>query len=238
MGNPSRGRSTSDKTSKSSKSRLIILVVVLVVLAIAGFVLFGGSGDDTPAPAVGGDQSGSETNEAPVAGNDQAAPDGNTDAGSDSTTSPETPLGPPDPDAVTAPETEPVTGQDPASGSETPDEPAAAAVPVPGQYVVYQNQEQLDQLATSDRWLNFHAPWCPYCVSLDRDITENLSQIPPGVAIIKVDFDDNQDLRQQYDVIRQTTIVRIDANGQKVSSYDAQVNPSPTLANVITGLGL
>ncbi len=72
--------------------------------------------------------------------------------------------------------------------------------------------------------LFFHAPWCPQCRDLEADIQANA--IPAGVTIVKVDYDSNQALRQEYGVTIQTTIVRIDDEGNLVEKFVAYENPS------------
>lgn len=101
---------------------------------------------------------------------------------------------------------------------------------VPGAYVDYTE----DIIANTDgpKLLFFHASWCPQCRQLDADIKKNA--IPDGVTIIKVDYDSNQDLRKKYGVTLQTTIVRIDENGEFISKYVAY--NEPTLNSVITNM--
>lgn len=72
--------------------------------------------------------------------------------------------------------------------------------------------------------LFFHAPWCPQCRALERSIKEG--QIPAGVTIIKVDYDSNQQLRQQYGVAIQTTLVKVDDQGNLIKKFVAYDNPS------------
>lgn len=71
--------------------------------------------------------------------------------------------------------------------------------------------------------LFFHAPWCPQCRSVESDI---LAQgVPAGVTIIKVDYDSNQSLRQQYGVTLQTTFVEVDSAGVGLQTYVAYEDP-------------
>lgn len=72
--------------------------------------------------------------------------------------------------------------------------------------------------------LFFHAPWCPQCRALEASINENGA--PEGVTIFKVDYDSNQALRQKYGVTIQTTVVKIDDDGNKVDSMVAYDDPS------------
>lgn len=65
--------------------------------------------------------------------------------------------------------------------------------------------------------LFFHAVWCSQCVQLERDIKRN--GVPEGFTFIQVDFDENQELRQKYGVTIQTTLLKIDENGEEIDRY-------------------
>jgi thiol-disulfide isomerase/thioredoxin len=99
-----------------------------------------------------------------------------------------------------------------------------------GQYVEY--SPELVASTPGDKLLFFHADWCSQCVSLEGDIES--SGVPDGVTIFKVDYDSNQDLRQQYGVTIQTTVVKVDDNGEMIDSYVAYEDP--TLDNVTAAL--
>lgn len=102
----------------------------------------------------------------------------------------------------------------------------------PGSYVDY-SAEAL-AAATGERVLFFHAPWCPQCRALEADI---LAQgVPDGVTILKVDYDSNQALRQEYGVTIQTTVVLLDDQGAGAASFVAY--DDPTLDSALTGLGI
>lgn len=62
----------------------------------------------------------------------------------------------------------------------------------------------------------FHAPWCPQCRALEESILSG--EIPDGLTIIKADFDSETELRQQYGVTLQTTIVYIGDDGESLGS--------------------
>lgn len=101
-----------------------------------------------------------------------------------------------------------------------------------GAYVEYSEAALAD--AEGERVLFFHASWCPQCHALDDSIQAN--GVPDGVTILKVDYDSNQGLRQQYGVTQQTTVVALDADGNATAVYVPYSNP--TLANALDGLGL
>lgn len=91
-----------------------------------------------------------------------------------------------------------------------------------GAYVGY-SQPALES-TSGRRVLFFHASWCPQCRMIDADIKK--SAIPAGVTIFKVDYDSNQELRQEYGVTLQTTFVEIDANNELVNKYVAYNEPT------------
>ena len=68
--------------------------------------------------------------------------------------------------------------------------------------------------------LFFHATWCPSCHALNSDINANLSDIPAGTEIYKVDYDTSPELRKKYSVTTQHTLVKIDKNGNLLKKWD------------------
>lgn len=102
----------------------------------------------------------------------------------------------------------------------------------PGRYVDYSAEALASTPGT--RLLFFHAPWCPQCRALESDI--EASTIPDDVTIFKVDYDSNQDLREQYGVTIQTTVVEVDGQGKKVA--DVVPYDEPTFDSVEQALKL
>jgi len=84
----------------------------------------------------------------------------------------------------------------------------------------YQNYSAvaLADSETKTSVLFFAASWCPSCRALDDNIVANQASIPDGVAIFKADYDAETALKQQYGVVRQHSVVVLDANGNQVGS--------------------
>jgi thiol-disulfide isomerase/thioredoxin len=91
-----------------------------------------------------------------------------------------------------------------------------------GKYVDY--SDSIIEETLGDKILFFHASWCPQCQALEADI--RASTLPKNLTIIKVDYDNHQDLRQRYGVTIQTTLVRVDDQGNLVKKFVAYDDPT------------
>lgn len=98
-----------------------------------------------------------------------------------------------------------------------------------GSYEAYA-PEKVANAGDSKVLLFFHAEWCPLCRPLDADIKANLSSIPSGVIILKVNYDTETALKQKYGVTYQHTIVEVDSSGAMIKKWSVQ---NPTLAATI-----
>ncbi len=87
-----------------------------------------------------------------------------------------------------------------------------------GTYESY-SAEKLAKADAGDVVLFFHAPWCPSCTAIDKAINGSLSSIPKGLAILKVDYDTNTDLRKKYGVTSQHTFVQVDSKGTLITKW-------------------
>ncbi|MBD3269980.1 redoxin domain-containing protein, partial [Candidatus Peregrinibacteria bacterium] len=65
--------------------------------------------------------------------------------------------------------------------------------------------------------LFFHAEWCPVCRAMEANIEENEDQIPADVALLKVDYDTEEELKQEYGITQQSVWVLLDAEGNEVA---------------------
>ncbi len=97
-----------------------------------------------------------------------------------------------------------------------------------GSYEAYA-PEKLSRAESGDVVLFFHASWCPSCRSLSKNIEENMTAIPDGVSILKVDYDKESDLKKKYEVTNQHTLVQVDANGNLIKKWSG----SPKLMNLV-----
>lgn len=116
-------------------------------------------------------------------------------------------------------EKEEVMKKDPSTSSGQENQ-APAPEPVstaPGTYADY-SAARVAQ-AEGDVVLFFAAAWCPSCRTLDGDISGNTSEIPSGVTILKVDYDSETALKQQYGVTTQHTLVQVDSLGNQIQTW-------------------
>lgn len=101
-----------------------------------------------------------------------------------------------------------------------------------GRYVEYDAE-----LVSADGYdttvLFFYAGWCPECRAFDMAINE--AELPNGLQILQVDYDDNQDLRQEHGVTIQSSFVRVDDSGdtqQVWSGYGKDKSLGTILENI------
>jgi thiol-disulfide isomerase/thioredoxin len=66
--------------------------------------------------------------------------------------------------------------------------------------------------------LFFHASWCPTCKASEADILAN--KIPENLTILKVNYDDSDNLKTQYGVLTQSTFVEVDNNGKEIKKWN------------------
>lgn len=87
-----------------------------------------------------------------------------------------------------------------------------------GSYEAYA-PEKLARAEAGDVILFFHASWCPSCRGLNSDIEANMSSIPKGVSILKVDYDKETELKKKYGVTYQHTLVQVDKDGVLIKKW-------------------
>ena len=65
--------------------------------------------------------------------------------------------------------------------------------------------------------LFFHADWCPACEAIDGKVKN--AEVPNGVTILKVNYDNETELKKKYGVTTQTTFVQIDSEWNKIKKW-------------------
>jgi thiol-disulfide isomerase/thioredoxin len=100
-------------------------------------------------------------------------------------------------------------------------EPAAASS---GAYITLAEYEgSKDMYAASDVVLFFNASWCSTCKEARENLEADPAAIPAGLTIVKVDYDDSDELKQKYGVTVQHTFVQVDADGNEIAKWNGSV---------------
>jgi thiol:disulfide interchange protein len=81
--------------------------------------------------------------------------------------------------------------------------------------------------------LFFSASWCSTCKVLRDDISANQENIPDDVRILLVDFDDSTELKQQYEVTFQHTLVQVDRTGDGIARWQQSRSLDEILATIV-----
>jgi thiol-disulfide isomerase/thioredoxin len=67
--------------------------------------------------------------------------------------------------------------------------------------------------------LFFKADWCPSCVIADQTLNKEFASIPKDIAILKVSYDTELQLRKKYGVTVQHTFVQVDEKGNLITKW-------------------
>lgn len=105
----------------------------------------------------------------------------------------------------------------------------------PAKYTTYSSATlaAAQAVPSGDTVLYFHANWCPTCKILDPDITRKISTLPAGLTILKVDYDQETELKKKYGVTYQHTFVQVDDNGNKVKLWSGSTDASAIADEVV-----
>lgn len=201
------------ETTKESGGGLVAIIALVAIAAVGGVWFMSSSGTDTqeePAAALLPTNTNTSADETRLAGDPELESMDDADMASDG-------MAMPLPDHSDVDEMIVEEVSDPL--------PLAA-----GTWEAY-SPEKLALAETGDVVLFFHANWCPSCRALESDITANLSNIPDGVHLLRVDYDTETELKKKYGIVRQHTLVHVNANGDKIKDLTGLNN---TLAQVVS----
>lgn len=73
----------------------------------------------------------------------------------------------------------------------------------------------------TEKILFFHASWCPSCIKGDSQLQELETAGKIGTTVYKVDYDTSADLKAKYNIAMQHTFVKVDGNGNLLSTVAA-----------------
>lgn len=120
--------------------------------------------------------------------------------------------------ADTSPRATQGTTQEPLAISITPLDAEGNAIIAPPTYEDF-SPEKIQRADTAPVVLFFHASWCPSCLSAERIFQKKLSLLPPGVSILKIDFDSASELKERYNITYQHTFVQVDSMGNELARW-------------------
>lgn len=67
--------------------------------------------------------------------------------------------------------------------------------------------------------LFFYASWSPASITTHKDVVAKVSTMPKDLTILQVNFDDANDMKQQYWVIEQDTFVQVTNTGELIKKW-------------------
>jgi thioredoxin 1 len=95
----------------------------------------------------------------------------------------------------------------------------ATEVALEGRYIDYADYAaDPGAFAAGDVVLFFNASWCSKCQETDANIGR--TGLPDDFTLVRVDFDSETSLRQQYGVTLQHTFVQIDESGEQLAKWN------------------
>jgi thioredoxin 1 len=77
----------------------------------------------------------------------------------------------------------------------------------------------------------FHAPWCPTCRATEESVSTD--GVPTGLTIVKIDYDSETDLRQQYGITQQHTFVQVDPDGNALAKWTGSTTAAEIKAETV-----
>lgn len=81
--------------------------------------------------------------------------------------------------------------------------------------------------------LFFHQESCGTCKTTEANLIE--SGVPSDIKVLKVDFDSELDLRQQYGVTMKHTFVQVDTNGNMIKKWSGSLDVSDIQEQIAEG---
>ena len=58
--------------------------------------------------------------------------------------------------------------------------------------------------------------WCNTCSDLDKELKKKSNLLPPDVTVLKVDYDNEAQMKNKYNIMTQHTIVVLDMGGNEL----------------------
>lgn len=87
-------------------------------------------------------------------------------------------------------------------------------------YVEY-SDTTLDKAKQNGNAVLFFAAttWCTTCSALDKELKDRSTSLPVGVTVLKIDYDNDREMKTKYSVTTQHTMIQLDRGGQEVKRW-------------------
>lgn len=108
--------------------------------------------------------------------------------------------------------------------------PKQTSQDTPGKYLIY--TDSILPTLDGNIVLFFHAPWCPTCRGLDTNLNNSISEFPSNLNIVKVDYDSSAEMKKQYGVTYQHTLVQVDKDGNMINKWSGGSNLESIIKNL------
>ncbi|MBI3576653.1 thioredoxin family protein [Candidatus Gottesmanbacteria bacterium] len=86
-------------------------------------------------------------------------------------------------------------------------------------YVWYSPQELAKAQEKGRAVIYFWAGWCPTCKALNQELIQRSKELPEDVTVLKINYDQELDLKKKYHIVTQHTLVLVDKNGNEVKQW-------------------
>lgn len=102
----------------------------------------------------------------------------------------------------------------------------------PGAYLTLtEYQERMADRAGTAVVYFFHADWCPSCRATDTSLTQD--GVPDGLTVVKVDYDTETDLKQQYGITQQHTFAQVGTDGEELAKWSGSTTGDEIKAETV-----
>lgn len=61
--------------------------------------------------------------------------------------------------------------------------------------------------------------WCSNCIIINEGIKKRDTEIPQDITILKVDYDNDREMKAKYGVTMQTTLILLDNKGNEIKRW-------------------
>lgn len=87
-------------------------------------------------------------------------------------------------------------------------------------YIDY-SEQNLESAKRTGRSVLFFAAtlWCQTCAELDKEIKERSQELPSDVTMLKVDYDNDREMKRKWGVTTQHTLIQLDNGGNEINRW-------------------